>query len=454
VQGALSRARLTTGAVIPIFLVLVVGTLALVFSSSYDTWGALLVAPVLILVSLPVLTRQARREGDPSVFYLLVLALLLKLAGALVRHFVAFDIYGGVADAADYDQWGTRLAEQFHAGIFHTGLDSLAGTDFIRFLTGLIYTITGPTQLGGFLVYSWLGFWGLFLFYRAFTVAVPEGRRRSYAYLVFFLPSLLFWPSSIGKEAWMTFSLGLAAYGSARMLADRTVRGLVVAGIGLWLTALVRPHVAGILGLALLAGYVVRRPRIELGLVAPLAKGAAVLVLAVLAGFLVARTDRFLTESNIGSGGSVFSVLADVSERTGQGGSKFAPSIIESPARAPVAIGTVLFRPLVFEAHNDQTLAAALEGTFLLVLSLLRVPWMVAALRSIRRQPYVAMAIVYTVLFIVAFSAVANFGLLARERVQLLPLYLVLLCVSPPRKEEHAPIAAEAQPRGLHAPIR
>jgi hypothetical protein len=451
---ALPRPRVTIGAGIPLALILVVGTLALMFSSSYDTWGAVVVAPVLILVSLPVLARQARREGDRALFWLLVLALVLKLAGALVRHFVAFDIYGGAADAAGYDQWGTRLAERFHSGSFHTGLESLGGTNFIRFLTGLVYTVIGPTRLGGFLVYSWLGFWGLFLFYRAFTVAVPEGRRRSYAYLVFFLPSLLFWPSSIGKEAWMMFALGVAAFGCARMLAERTVRGLLVAGMGLWLTALVRPHVAGLLGLALLAAYVVRRSRTELGLLAPLAKGAAVLVLAVMAAFLVVRTDQFLKESKIGSGGGVVSVLEDVSERTAQGGSKFAPSIIESPARAPVAIGTVLFRPLVFEAYNDQALAAAMEATFLLVLSLVRVPWMVAALRSIRRQPYVALAIVYTGLFIVAFSAVANFGLLARERVQLLPFYLVLLCIPLPRKEEHAPIVAEAQPRALHGSIR
>jgi hypothetical protein len=41
----------------------------------------------------------------------------------------------------------------------------------------------------------------------------------------------------------------------------------------------------------------------------------------------------------------------------------------------------------------------------------------------------------YTGLFIIAFSSVSNFGLLARQRVQLMPLFLVLLslpfCLSP-----------------------
>ncbi|HXF73614.1 MAG TPA: hypothetical protein VNO79_13530, partial [Actinomycetota bacterium] len=186
--------------------------------SSYDVWGAVFVAPVIVLASLPVLARQAEREGDRRLLTLLIAALLLKLAGSVVRHFVAFSVYGGVADAAGYDGWGTRIAERFWHGRFSTGLDSLTGTDFIRFLTGLVYTVIGPTRIGGFLVYSWLGFWGLFSFYRAFRIAVPEGRARSYAHLVLFLPSLVFWPSSIGKEAWMTFSLGIAALGAARLL--------------------------------------------------------------------------------------------------------------------------------------------------------------------------------------------------------------------------------------------
>ena len=35
---------------------------------------------------------------------------------------------------------------------------------------------------------------------------LPTGDHRRYALLVFFMPSLLFWPSSIGKESWMLFT--------------------------------------------------------------------------------------------------------------------------------------------------------------------------------------------------------------------------------------------------------
>ena len=91
-------------------------------------------------------------------------------------------------------------------------------------LTGIIYTVFRPSLPIGFLVFSWLGFLGLFWFYRAFQLAVPEGRSHTYARFVFFLPSLLFWPSSIGKEAWMMCTLGPAAFWAAKLLA----------GIGRW----------------------------------------------------------------------------------------------------------------------------------------------------------------------------------------------------------------------------
>ncbi len=177
-----------------------------------NAWGAVVALPVIVALTVPALSRQAEREGDARVFVLLVGALFLKLLGSVVRHFVAFTVYGGVADAAGYHEWGVRIAERFHSGDFTTGLVSLTLTNFIRFLTGVVYTAIGPSQLGGFLLFSWFGFLGLFFFYRAFTIAVPEGRSRSYAKLLFFLPSLVYWPSSIGKEAWMMFGLGLALF--------------------------------------------------------------------------------------------------------------------------------------------------------------------------------------------------------------------------------------------------
>jgi hypothetical protein len=428
-----------------ILLVLVSPSLSSAFGSAYETWGAVILAPILVAITLPMLARQSAREDDRKLFWILVLALAFKLIGALIRHYVAFDVYGGAADAASYHNWGVELAPQLRQGDFDTVLPSLTSTDFIRFFTGLVYALIGPSRLGGFLFYSWLGFLGLFFFYRAFRVAIPEGRGRSYAWLVFFLPSLVFWPSSIGKEAWMMLTLGIATYGAARILSGASARGLFPFGLGLWLAAIVRPHIAGLLAISMGAAYFLKRPERQLGPIGPIVKMLGLAVLAVVAALLVAKADEFLQDSGIDTGPGVTSVLEQTAERTRQGGSEFAPSILESPARAPEAVFAVLYRPFLTDAHNAQSALAALEGTFLLGLTLLRLRWVLNAARSMRRISYAGFALVYTGLMILALSSIGNFGILVRQRVQLLPLFIVLLLIPPREKGEEDKNEAKAE---------
>jgi hypothetical protein len=174
-----------------------------------------------------------------------------------------------------------------------------------------------------------------------------------------------------------------------------------------------------------------------------MAKGLALAVLVLVAALLIVRTDDFLREKEIETERGLTTVLERTSEITADAESSFVPSILESPARAPVSIFTVLFRPLIVEAHNLTALAAALEMTFLLGLAGFRFRWAFAAIRSVRRQPYVAFAIVYVALFVVAFSGIANFGLLARERVQMLPLFLTLFSIPP---KSRRPPADDGEP--------
>jgi hypothetical protein len=413
----------------------VLGLLLLVSLRMSGLPVALFLTPVLLAASWPAFVRQARRERDGRLAQVLMLALCLKLLGSLVRYWVAVYVYGGFADALMYHDYGTSLALKFRAGDFSTGLDSLSSTDFIRFFTGLVYTVTGSSVYAGFLLYSWLGFWGMFYLYRAFVVAVPDGNRRSYARLLFFLPSMLYWPSSIGKEAWMLFCLGLAAFGTARLLTGRPWRGLALAGTALWLGALVRPHVTGMAALALVAAYLVARPPRRLGALGPVVKLFALIALLAVAGLLLGKASSYLLEKGIDPQDGVSNVLGESARRTGQGGSSFnAPSAVGSPVKLPLAVVTIFFRPFPFEAHNAQVAVTALESTLLLCLTIARRRGIWQALRHPRRRPYVAFVVVYSLLFVFAFSSIANFGILARERTQVLPFFLVLLAVPATRR--------------------
>jgi len=107
------------------------------------------------------------------------------------------------------------LANANVRGIVNDGSVSIA--------TGIVMAIVGTNQIATFLVFSWLSFLGTILFYRAFTLTfagAPAGHRR-YALMLFFMPSVIFWTADVSKEAIMMLSLGLTAYGIAKVLVHR-----------------------------------------------------------------------------------------------------------------------------------------------------------------------------------------------------------------------------------------
>src|SRR5438093_8105289 len=69
------------------------GLIILMTRTTYDTWGGALVAPVLFLATLPSLAKQAAREHDRMLFWLLVAALIAKLLASFLRLSVLVDIY-------------------------------------------------------------------------------------------------------------------------------------------------------------------------------------------------------------------------------------------------------------------------------------------------------------------------------------------------------------------------
>jgi hypothetical protein len=410
----------------------VVGAFSLaVERTSYDTWAGVVVATVLVLVSIPLVLAARRLEDDHTTAALLPWALAAKLLGVIPRYAVAFALYDGNADASSYHDAGVALAKVIRGGNLFPHIDAAPGTSFIQWLTGLTYAVTGPTKLGGFFVFSWLGFWGLWLFYRAFVIACPEGDRRRYALIVFFLPSLLFWPSSIGKEAWMAFALGLAAWGTARVLQHRR-GGLIALGGGLVALGQVRPHVAAIVAVAALLALLLRRPPAGAHVTAPLSKIGAILVAGVGVIVVLNATEAFFGLDKFNAE-AVRSTRERAGEQTDEGGSAFehTGNTAFSPSQFPVATMNVLFKPFPWEANNAQALIASIEGGLTFALFVFSFRRVLGSVRSILHTPYVLFCMVYVVVFIYGFSSFSNYGVLTRQRVQVFPFVLVLVCLPP-----------------------
>jgi hypothetical protein len=419
---------------VPLGLVTGVGLTSCVLAwlmehGSYDMFAAALVLIALVAISVPLLRRAIRLEVEPRIARLLWLALGCKLAAAIVRYAVAFGLYDGNADASVYHDVGAILARQFRDGDFVIDLGRrVQGTGFIQIVTGAVYTITGATDLGGFFFFSWLGFWGLYFFHRAFVHAVPDGDHLRYARLVFFLPSLLFWPSSVGKEAWMCLGLGVSAYGAARLLTGSR-GGLAAFIVGLVALSFVRPHVAALVAAGVLTAYVFRPHRKNRAGLAPFTKLIGVVVLGGILVIAVGELESYMGVDAFDQE-SVQLTLDEVTEQTGQGGSYTGDTQTDlSPTRFPQAFVNVVFRPFPWQTSNAQSLVASLEGLALLSLFVSGPRRLIAAVRSTTDRPYLVFCACYTVLFVYGFSSFANYGILVRQRVQVLPLLLVLVCM-------------------------
>lgn len=384
--------------------------------------SGLLVIPVLATLVAVLARRAAREEKAFNLAAIMMIGFGLRCIGAFFR-------YRSPVDALVYQQEGNRIAASLRHLEF--GVDTgreIPGTGWIRYATGVIHVFVFDDMYATLLVYTFLAFLGTYLCYRAFVRAVPDGDHKRYALLIFLWPSLVYWPSSIGKEAWMILGLGIFSWGVSRLVTGKTGIGILTMALGAAEMTLTRPHIA----LMCLFGFAVAllaRPPKTASSIRIATRIAGVLVLVVGGSLLAFKTASFLKTDNVGTEG-VNTAIEETLARTGQGGASFSPIVVRTPLEYPAAAVTVWFRPFPNEARGEFTnLLSAAEN--LLLLAIIIASWrrLRGLLRAAIHIPYVAYAMAYCVIFVYAFAAIANFGILARQRTQGLLLLFVLLCI-------------------------
>lgn len=395
--------------------------------------GALLVLAVLF-GSGPFLRRIARGVDGVELVGILRLGLGLKFLAVLPRYELR-------QDARDYYLAGRSLVDDFLR--FDFAVDpgrSIPGTGSVRYLSGLVQLFTFQDEFATFVVFATFGFVGTALFARAFIVALPAVHPGRYALLLMCWPSVVYWPSSTGKDAVMMLGLGLAAVSLARFLTGRyaSFGGFLV---GISIAGLVRPHVALIAVTAAVAALIFHSPT---GRQAGVVGRSIVIAVLVLAGTVASNgvEEVFkIQDLNVSGLGAALDLA---NYRSAQGGSSFIAARIDSVLDAPWAVTTVLFRPFPHEAGSIPMLVTAAEGLVLLGLLVMAGPRLLSGLRALRKEAYTGYAIVFVGIFVYLFSALGNFGILARQRTMMTPLLLVLVALPTARERVRARRAARS----------
>lgn len=395
-----------------------------------DTWVPVLVVILLILISLPICFWVA--QGDQKLRRWLVVGLLLKLAFAGPRYYVIEGYYKGEGDALRYNQAGTALVQNMSHGEFSikgTELDSFPReTRVVGYLTGMLYLFFGTSYFGGYLVFSWLAWLGMLMSFRAFQVAYPNAPPYVAMGLIMFLPSMLFWPSSLGKDAVMVFLVGLMTLGAARLLTGRKAAlGIAWVAASGFLMLQIRPHLLLISAVALVGSQLARSPS-EHG-----RRGLVVRLLILVALVPVLVSGFHAVDSTFGSGttnGGIDAQLEKTVNRTAIGGSAFAATPVRTPLDIPAATVSVLYRPFIFEVRNLAVLISAIEGTTLLIMTVIAGRWVWRVGQAVYRSPFGAFCGTFVLGFIVAFSNIANAGILSRQRTQMFPALMILVAAA------------------------
>jgi hypothetical protein len=300
------------------------------------------------------------------------------------------------------------------------------GTQVVEWITGLVFSPIIPDLLGAFIVFAAISYLGQLALYAAFRHWAEPHQLKPFAILMFFLPTFVFWPSSVGKDAIIVFGLGLAAYCVARVLERYEVRWLVALSIALLGISTIRVHISGLVIGSLLGAALVAKSARNRGSGVALRRFLVAVTSAVIAvAALTVFQER--TGFSLNSSEDVTDFSDEFVRRTSGGGTVAAGEPVGGPEDIPGAVLLALFRPFLWESAEFQVLFSAVETTFLLLLVVWKIPAIVRNRRQWRANPLIAFSIAYILAYSVAFSVIRNLGIIARQRAQVLAFLLMIV---------------------------
>lgn len=285
-----------------------------------------------------------------------------------------------------------------------------------------------------------IGFSGIWKLFVMFSEKYPNLEKQFLFGIVLF-PSTIYWSGGMMKDTIIIAALGWIIYAFNRFFIEKkfNLKYIIIIIFWSYATISVKPYVFVAILAALLVWFFAKKIN-----VANMSFSKILLfpVFIVMAIFLFVMIISNL-KSKLGVYGDIDTTLeyaqvmqSDLS-RSSQYGENYykidAATNIGSAAKvAPLAIVTALYRPFLWEAKNPFILLAALEGSFLMILSIYSV-FAVGPLRMIKfifKDPLLLAAFTFIIIFGFGVGlASTNFGALVRYKMPMLPFFVPSLLI-------------------------
>ena len=290
----------------------------------------------------------------------------------------------------------------------------------------LFDSYTSVTILFGF--FAFLGCWKIY----KVSVNIFPKFHRYLAWAILFFPSTMFWGNGISKDSICLGCLGFMIHYMYRFVFRKKKLALIGLLLFSYIVFLIKIYIVIVFYFALITVLFFKwsfsLDKYVKVLFFPL---AAVIII----GLLILGDAVFLQESKY----SLALILDRIQghQNNAFGGSSYDLGEFESTLFGlikifPIAIGTALFRPFLFDIHSAIVVFPALENFFLLVLCLVLFfkIGLFNGIKLVLSSEYLFFCFVFTIVFS-GFVGLAtyNLGTLSRYRIPCMPFFLSIIAV-------------------------
>lgn len=288
------------------------------------------------------------------------------------------------------------------------------GTPAVVLLNSIFIYNLKFSLLSAFLVNNIYGFLGLLAFKGSLNTAVLHKSKhiKNLAWLIVILPSASFWSSALGKDS-ISFMSACFALWAALNLEKR----YPLLFISIIFMFLVRPHIAGILVIAL---------GMSMAFSAKVSFLKRLLIGSVMLTISISLIPFALNYAGVSDPDSAEGVMSYIESRQSQnmiGGG----SVDISSMSLPMKMFTYLYRPTLLEARNIFSLASALDNLILLYLSILGIFSLIKK-KNIQFTENRKFLWIYVLMtwWLLAMTT-ANLGISVRQKWMFTPILIFLL---------------------------
>lgn len=289
-----------------------------------------------------------------------------------------------------------------------------SGTFFISFLTWIFSNFLGLSYYATMLLFSFFGFIAIFIFYIAGKENVnlpPTMLGMTLLELIFLLPNIHFWSSSIGKGSVITLGLALLAFGLSRF--NRRFLFLVIGG---FLVFMVRSHILFAFITSIAIGSLITQKGIRWYW------RFVILTSCTFLFFFMIGTVTELTDTdslNVLNSSNLINKANKLSRAT-------SGVDIQNYGLA-MKLFTFLFRPLFFDGLSAIGFLASIENVILLFIAIISIRKGFLFWSSI--NGWFRILIIFFLIGSVILSQISgNLGIALRQKAQLQPFFFIFFC--------------------------